>query len=390
MTPLLRTFQTEFQRMWTDRGAASTMVLAVLIYAFFYPQPYLNEAVRRVPVIVVDQDNSTSSRELIRRIDATDGAAVVASATDMQAARDAFFARKVSAIVIIPVDFERDLLAGRRSPIAAYGDGGYFLIYRQVMGAIRGAAGSLGTEVAASRLVAAGANPASARAQADPMPATLIPLFNPQGGYASYVVPAAFVLILQQTLLMGIGILGTATPSPPAEEGESDGVASLFGKVLAYVALYGAWFCLYLVIMPYWYQLPRLGSALDLMLLGLPFLLATSFLGLTLANLLPSRETVILMLVVLGLPLFFLSGISWPYESQPQNIRLLSQFIPSTSAMRGLVRIGQMGASLADVRQEWIVLWALTGLYGATALIGQWRRHRGADSTALPASIVRD
>jgi ABC-2 type transport system permease protein len=77
---------------------------------------------------------------------------------------------------------------------------------------------------------------------------------------------------------------------------------------------------------------------------------------------------------VLGLPLFFLSGISWPYESQPGNVRLVSQFIPSTSAMRGLVRIGQMGASLADVRQEWIALWALTGLYGTTALIGQWRR----------------
>jgi len=349
------------------------MVLAVLIYAVFYPQPYLNEAVRRVPVIVVDQDNSATSRELIRRIDATDGAAVAASATDMQAARDAFFARKVSAIVVVPVDFERDLMAGRQSPIAAYGDGGYFLIYRQVIGAIRAAAGSLGTDIASNRLVAAGADPASARALADPMPATLIPLFNPQGGYASYVVPAAFVLILQQTLLMGIGILGTATRKP-SEDGEDDEIACLFGKVLAYVALYGVWFYLYLVIMPYWYHLPRLGSAVDLVLLGLPFLLATSFLGLTLANLLPSRESVVLMLVVLGLPLFFLSGISWPYESQPENIRLASQFIPSTSAMRGLVRIGQMGASLADVRQEWIVLWALTGLYGATALIGQWRR----------------
>jgi ABC-2 type transport system permease protein len=349
------------------------MVLAVLIYAVFYPQPYLNEAVRRVPVIVVDQDKSTASRELIRRVDATDGAAVAASATDMQAARDAFFARKVSAIVVVPVDFERDLMAGRQSPIAAYGDGGYFLVYRQVMGAIGAAVRSIGAEIATKRLVAAGADPISARALADPMPATLIPLFNPQGGYASYVVPAAFVLIMQQTLLMGIGILGTATRKP-SEGGESNGIASLFGKVLAYVSLYGVWFFLYVVIMPYWYHLPRLGSVADLVLLGVPFLLATSFLGLTLANLLRSRESVILLLVVLGLPLFFLSGISWPYESQPGNVRLVSQFIPSTSAMRGLVRIGQMGASLADVRQEWIALWALTGLYGTTALIGQWRR----------------
>ncbi len=374
MTPLLRVFRIEFRRIFTDAGAASTMIVAVLIYSLFYPQPYLNEEVRRVPVMVVDHDSSPTSRELIRRIDATDAAAVVAVATDFQAAQDAFFARKISAIVVVPVDFQRDLMAGRQSPIAAYGDGGYFLVYRTVMGAIGAAARSVGTEIAIKRLVASGTDPMTARSLADPMPSTLIPLFNPQGGYASYVVPAAFVLILQQTLAMGIGILGTAKPNPACAAGEGDVIAIVFGRLLAYLALYSVWFYLYVVVLPYWYHLPRLGALTDLMLVGLPFLLATCFMALTLANLLPSEESVMLLLVVLGLPLFFLSGMSWPYESQPPCVHFVGAFIPSTSAIRGLVRIGLTGGSLADVRQEWITLWALTGLYGTTALIGQWRR----------------
>ena len=74
--------------------------------------------------MVVDHDGSPTSRELIRRIDATDAAAVVAVATDFQAAQDAFFARKISAIVVVPVDFQRDLMADAnpRSPLMATAD----------------------------------------------------------------------------------------------------------------------------------------------------------------------------------------------------------------------------------------------------------------------------
>jgi len=365
-------------------AAFATMVVAVLIYAFFYPQPYLNEAVRDVQTIVVDQDHSNTSRELIRRIDSGEGARIVATAQGMPEAREMFFAREASAIVIIPPDFERDLLAGRRSPIAAYGDGGYFLMYRQAIGAIAGAARSIGVEVSIGRLIASGTDPVLARAMADPMPLTLIPLFNPQGGYASYVVPAAFVLLLQQTMLTGIVILGAGRRRLAGNAGEA--AAKIAGKALCYMALYCFWTLLYLALLPHFYHLPQLGSVLDLLLLAVPFLAATAFFGLFIAAWMPNREIGILLLVVLGLPLFFLSGVAWPAETIPAVIRYISEAIPSSSAIRALVEVNQMGANLADVRTEAFRLWALAGAYALLAFLVEWSRQfrarRVADHSA--------
>ncbi|RJF89155.1 ABC transporter permease [Oleomonas cavernae] len=378
MTALWQAFRAEFRRLRGNPIAMAAMVGAVVLYGVFYPQPYLNEAIKNVPVIVVDQDNSASSRELIRRIDAGEGAVVAATANDLPAAREAFFARRVYAIVVVPPYFERDLLAGRQSPIAAFGDGGYFLIYRQAMAAVSGAAQSLGVQVETRRLVAAGTDPAAARALVDPMPTTLVPLFNPQGGYASYIVPAAFVMLLQQTLLMGIGALrgGTRGPAPP-EDAAAGPVGGVFGPALCYVTIFTVWMMLYLVLLAYVYHLPRLGALGDMLGLGLPFLLATSFLGLTLAYLMPSRESVVLLLVGLGMPLLFISGISWPTEAIPAGLEMIGRLIPSSSAIPALVRVNQMGATLAQVRHEWLTLLALALLYGTTAVLAhRWRTGR--------------
>ncbi len=376
MSTFLDEFRNEFKRILGNEGARTTMIVAVLIYAVFYPQPYLKEVVREVPVVVVDQDHSATSRELTRRIDASDGAAVVAAAPDLPGARHALLAGRVSAIVVIPNDFERDILAGRPSPVATYGDAGYFLLYRAAVGAVGAAARSIGAEIAVHRLNAQGIETTTAEAAVDPMPFTLVPLFNPQGGYATNVVPTAFVLILQQTLLMGIGILG---PAPSIREGarqRANPVVGVTARALAYVTLYLPFAVLYLEIMPTFFQLPRLGAVADLMAVMVLFLFAVSFLGLTLAALMPSGESVILMLIVLGLPTFFLSGVSWPEESLPAALSIVSQCIPAIPAMNGVVRIGQMGASLVDVSSELRTLAMQAGFYALTAFACHRARGR--------------
>ncbi|MCP5787175.1 hypothetical protein NL329_30115, partial [Klebsiella pneumoniae] len=88
---------------------------------------------------------------------------------------------------------------------------------------------TMGAEVEGARLVGAGVDPSVAAAASDPMPLVAVPLFNPQGGYATYLLPAAFVLILQQTLLIGIGLLGTLPDAAPRH-----GVAAtMAGRLLA-------------------------------------------------------------------------------------------------------------------------------------------------------------
>jgi len=357
-----------------DASARSTMIAGILIYSVLYPQPYVGEVVRDVPVIAIDQDNSTASRSFLRQTDASEKVAITASAPDIGAARDAFFRRDVWGIVIIPAGFEGNLLAGRPAPVAAYSDGSYLLIYSNVMAAVTSAAGSMGAQVNHARLTATGIDGDLARSMLAPVTVTSISVFNPQGGYASYVIPAAFVLILQQTLMMGIGLLHAGRRLPAGRQ--------IWAAAIAYIGLYLAWVAVTQLVLPVLYGIPRLGSLGTLLLIALPFLCACTAMGFALALAIPWREGVVFFLVVMGMPLFFLSGVSWPIESIPEHLRALSRLVPSTTAIPAFVAVDQMGAKPQDIAGAVQLQIALAFGYTALAIgIARLTRPQVKDHT---------
>ncbi|CAO3424508.1 ABC transporter permease [Azospirillum argentinense] len=379
MRALLAVFRHELGRIVSVRPAFAVLVVAAGLYALFYPQPYVNEALRDVPIAVVDQDGTAASRDLARRVDATPDVAVALLLPDLPSAERAVHERRVSGILLIPQRFERELLHGRPSPVALHADASYFLIHQRVAGAITAVARTLGVEIESARLVGAGIDPALALAATDPMPLTAVPLFNPQGGYATYLLPAAFVLILQQLLLIGTGVLGT-TPDPgrPA----AGAAATVLGKGLAYLALEALVVPFYLVALPYLYGLPRLGPVTTILVFAVPFVLAVGGLGLALSAVFRTPLAVQLTAAAVGLPFFFLAGFAWPMEAMPAAIRLAATLVPSTAAIDGFVRIAQLGAPLSEVRGPFLTLWALAALYtglavsrrGVLPLIGMGKR----------------
>jgi ABC-2 type transport system permease protein len=139
--------------------------------------------------------------------------------------------------------------------------------------------------------------------------------------------------------------------------------------MLAYLTLEALILPLYLVVLPYLYGLPRLGSVATILAFAVPFVLAVSALGLVVAAIFRKPLTVQLASAAIGLPFFFLSGFAWPSEAMPQIVQLLALFVPSTSAIDGLVRVGQLGAPLAVVRGQFLSLWGLAVLYGGIAVM---------------------
>jgi ABC-2 type transport system permease protein len=349
------------------------MVLGTLFYAFFYPQPYLNEALRNVPIAVVDRDGTQSSRDFARRIDATPDVAITEQFPDLASAEREVYARRVDGILVIPQYFERELLHGRSSPVALYADASYFLIYQRVAGAVAAVARTVGAEIEAARLFAIGVDPAIAVVAPDPMALTAVPLFNPEGGYATYVLPAAFVLILQQTLLMGVGLLSTLPGSDP-DEGDTrrrrtSPVAIIAGKLFAYLALEAVILPAYLIVLPYLYGLPRLGGIIPILVFAVPFVFSVAGLGFVVAGIFRKPVRVQLILAAAGLPLFMVAGFSWPSEAIPPVIRIVSYLVPSTSAIDGFVKLSQLGAPLSAVNPEFFTLWALALFYNLIALL---------------------
>jgi ABC-2 type transport system permease protein len=378
MKTLLTVCGIELRRVLSLKPAFSVLIVATIIYAAFYPQPYRTEALRHVPIAVVDLDGTDSSRQLTRRIDASADVAVGGVFPDQASAEREVYARNLYGILVIPQYFERDLLHNRQSPVALYADASYFLIYQRISGGVTAVAKTMGAEVETARLIAINVDPRIATAAADPMPLTAVPLFNPQGGYATYILPAAFILIMQQTLLIGVGLLGTfrndaLRTRPAASIGP---IAVVAGKLLAYLILEAIIAPFYLIVIPYLYNIPRLGTPLSIFTFALPFVLAVSALGLVIAGLFRNPLTVQLVSAALGIPFLFLAGFSWPTEAMPPFLHAIAVLLPSTSAINGIVAVAQLGAPLSYVRQPFLTLWILAAVYIAIAILLESRRKR--------------
>jgi ABC-2 type transport system permease protein len=373
-------FVTEWRRVLADRGVFSLFLLAPVLYSVFYPQPYLGQIVRRIPIAVVDQDRSELARAVIQALEAHDNISVVLRAASYHEAEDAILGRRAFAILGIPPDTEKNVLKGVQPPLPVYADSTYFILFNRSLQGILESVQALSADLLTHGARAEGAGVQAASRLIQPVNVVQVPLFNPTASYASYVVPAAFVLILHQTLLMGAATLGGAAfelGGSVARRMRASSIAIL-GQGLAHWTLYVPGMLLYFVVMPRVYGFSTLGSPWALAALSVPFILATSFLGQGLGLLFRHRETAVLLVLASSLPQFFQVGVSWPAEALPGLIRQARELWPSVNAIDGFVRINQMGASLAEVRPDWLRLWGLTLLYFCAAVaIAHARGIRG-------------
>ena len=364
----------EWRRILSDRGALSLIVLAPILYGILYPQPYVGQVLRGIPIAVVDQDGTELSRELVQTLNADEAVTVAVRAQTLAEAQEALARREAFAILGIPKDTERDVLKGEKARIAAYVDSAYFLLYTRTWQGISEAASAVSAQIAGRGARSDGSLAHASLIRSSPIELVSEPLFNPTGGYASYVVPAAFVLILQQTLLMGSATLGGVAfeEGGVAARRRRGGARAIIGQSLAHLCLAMPGVALYLVILPRVYGFSTLGRPLDLLLMAIPFVLSVSFLAQFVGEWFRRRESAVLLFIATSLPLFFLVGVSWPVEAIPDALRTASRAFPSTSAIDGLVRINQMGATLHDVARDWITLWALAGVYAVMAVLATY------------------
>lgn len=369
MNAVWRAMRDELRAVFADSQVRSILLISLLIYAVIYPLPYRAELLRDVPVVLLDQDRTTTSADLVRRVNASEAVAISTDARDMAQAVRLVHERRAYGVLLIPEGFERNLLRGRQSPVAVYADASYFLMYQRVMQGAAVPIRQMGAEVEVARLMATGAGLGVARAQVSPVNQVEVALFNPAAGYATYVLPAAFVLILQQTILMGLALTATRRKT-----GSDHPVWLVLGRMVAWVAIYSVLLPVYLIVLPALYGLPNLGHVGDVLAIGLPFVLAVGLLAQCVAAVFRSAAVVQVVLLAVGLPFFFLSGFAWPVEAIPPTLNALAQLVPSTAAIEGLVRVTQMGAGLPDVAMDLWHLWALTAGFGLAAVLTETLR----------------
>jgi ABC-2 type transport system permease protein len=365
-------FVAEWQRVLALRGAFILLVVAPLAYGIYYPQPYLNQILRKIPIAVVDNDLSDLSRRMVQTLDASGAVSVVSRANTLAEAHAAVDRGEAFAVVGIPPGTERDVLKGETVHVPVYADATYLFIFRTTANGIGVAINTLSSELAAGGARTDGSLVKAALASASPADVLLQPIFNPVGGYASYVVPAAFVLILQQLLLTGASILTVVALAQPV----GGALSSVLGRGIAHLTIYLPALALYFIVLPRFYGFSTLGQPLQLFALVSLFVLATSFMGQAAGAWFRYPETPTLIFLGISLPQFFLAGFSWPREAIPSEVQPVGHIFPSNFAIDGIVRIDQLGASLWEVARDWRGLWYLAVIYFALAVLSVFLAKR--------------
>jgi ABC-2 type transport system permease protein len=349
VTPLLRSFRRTLRRIVGDVDTLVLFIGASVLYALFYPTPYMKQVLRKLPVVVVDQDHTALSRQLTRWLDASESARVAARIDDLDAAQDSLRSRAAGAVLLLPKGFERHVLRREPAYVEAYADASYLLVYSTALRAINGVVGTLSAGVSVRQ------------------PVTFVPwpLFNPLGGYASFVVPAVFILILQQTLLIGVGALRVAEYHADPEPEPL--WATLGGKLGATVLIYLGQAAFMFAVVFRLYGFPMRAGWLDVVIFLVPYFAAVTLLGLVIAQLFDRPESSTVALALASLPALFMSGMSFPSEVQAGWVRALAVLLPSTFGIQGFLQLAEMGARLDQTLRAWGALWIQVVAYWTLA-----------------------
>ena len=382
LSDVLYIWRKEMLQVIRDEGVLIFLVIVPLGYPLLYSWIYNNEALHEVPVVVVDQSHSKLSRQFIRDCDASPDVRVLFYAEDLDDARSYVSRQLVKGIYLIPSDFSKRISRGEQGTISVYCDMSLMLAYKCIYQTAMVEAARIGAGLSIKK--SGNYTKREDAITAQPLAVDDVAMFNPSGGYGSCVLPAVLMLILQQTLALGIGMsAGTSRERNrkghliPVEDPHFSGAYRIVcGKALCY-AMVAAVTSAYLALaVPRMFSFPHLANHWDLLWMLIPYILASIFFGMTVSCLVRYRENVMLLMVFVSVPLLFMTGVSWPQSSIPGAWQGVSWLFPSTFGVRAYIRVNSMGANIHQIIPEIRILWIQAAAYlGLACLVYRYQFH---------------
>ncbi len=349
----------------------------------------------RLPIAVLNLDGGDLSRTIVRTVDATPDAAVVANVSDLTEGRHLILSGKVHGLLMIPKKLERDVFAGRRPEVVFFYNTQTMttgnLTLRGVNAALAGVEGNIRLSLRTSR----GQPVDIARSSLAPITVQINPLFNPTQNYAHFLLAALLPTILQIVIV-------TVMAYSVGRDAETEhrfrilrrlggGMwPAIFGKLVPYTLVFlfvlgVADAVLFLV-----FELPLRGDRALLLAAGILFILANQFFGALLALVLRPMATAVSIGTLLTAPAFGFMGIGFPRIGMNAFAYYWGDVLPGTwyltaridQTIRGapvdlsirpiavLLFIGAMLASLTAFRLDSIRRKANRQVRSAVATIG--------------------
>ncbi len=286
-----------------------------------------------MPVGIVDEDNTATSRNIVRTMDAFQYTKIVAHYGSVAEARDAMQRGKLYAFYYIPKGTTQEAVAGRQPTVSFYTNNAYLiagsLLYKDLRTMSELANGAVGR----STLYAKGATASQAMGFLQPIVIETHPINNPWLNYSVYlcntILPGVFMIFIFLTTIFSIGSeLKNGTAHWWMRMADNHVWLALLGKLLPQTLLFFVLFAFYDVYMFRFLQFPC-HCGLGIMLFSsLLTVVASQGFAAFLFGLFPTLRLALSTASLWGVVSFSISGFSFPVMGMPLSIQALSVLFP--------------------------------------------------------------
>lgn len=375
---IFKVWRQEFWNVFHDTGVMVFFLLLPIAYPVVYSLIFNPELVREVPMVVVDNSRTQLSRQFVRDADATPRIKIIGYAADLPEAKKAMYNKDCYSIMVLPDDFEKKIGRNEQTNVVVYCDMSLLLRYKAVLTAINQLALVEGSKIQMDLIDNSGAASYTYGMNdgASPISSFAYTLGNTEQGFGSFIVPGIIMLILQQSLLLGIGMLGAGEKERRLKNNGKDPLSintgiinTTIGRALCYFMIYIPSTIYILFFVPRFFLFPQNGNPSEILLFMIPYLFACIFLGMTVQILMKNREDVFPIVVFASVILLFISGLTWPRYAMSPLWQTLGAIFPSTWGVNGFITMNGNSASLSQMSEYYCNLWILCTVYFVLAII---------------------
>ena len=310
------------------------VVLPVVSFSFF-ALLFGQGAIRNIPIAVLDQDNTTLSRKVIRMIDETPTALVACGIQDMAEGERLMREGKVVAVVLVPPFFEKSILSNTQTHLENYVSGTNITVNGLLSKDIQTAVTTFSAGIQLQLLMKKGLTEHQAMAQLMPVRFDKHVLFNPHINYGYYLAPSFMPMMLMifvvMTTIFAIGTeLKNATARDWVETAGGSIRAALLGKVLPITVVM---FLVSLVMMIINFKIvgtPLNGSLAVLLVGTLLFILGYQSISVLIVSLLANLRLSLSIGGGYSVLAFTFSGLTFPVMAMWEPMQWVSRIFPFT------------------------------------------------------------
>ena len=323
----------EWRRMTSRRLYFGVCIILPLFTLFFMATIFGNGQMENIPVGIVDQDNTASSRAIVRNISAVPTFKVTKHFVNEEAARKAVQRKEIYGYLSIPPRFEQDAISGKNATLSYYYHYALLSVGGELMAAFETSLAPVSLSPIVMKAVALGVDQNQITTFLLPVQASNHPIYNPSLDYSVYLSqPFFFVLFQILILLTTVYAVGIEIKFRTADEwlsvAKGNMVTAVLGKLLPYTIIYIliGWLANY--VMFGILHIPFQGSWGLMSMLTALFVVATQALGLFLFSLFPAISLIISIVSMVGSLGATLSGVTFPVPNMYPLVRDASYLFP--------------------------------------------------------------